>query len=74
MTFQYEIEKGVEMPPDKRKTSKYPFEKMEVGDSFFVPEKTAISLQSTCSLYKQKTGYKFILREVDGGVRIWRSE
>lgn len=78
----YSIEKNVAIPTierPNRKTGayKYPFAKMEVGDSFFVPinrEKELKSVASSSSLYGSKLGRKFTTRKVVGGVRVWRIE
>lgn len=78
----YPIEKNVAIPTierPNRKTGayKYPFAKMEVGDSFFVPinrEKEMKSVASSCSLYGKKFSRRFTARTVHGGVRVWRIE
>lgn len=72
---EFKIEKDVPVV----RASKYPFPKMDVGDSFLVPNtttyardgKTAIAAASRFGL---KHGWKFVCRTVDGGVRIWRAE
>lgn len=68
----FEIEKGVAIP---RGRGMYPFRNMEVGDSFFVPGATAKNL-STCACQfsaRHGHGWKFSVRTVDGGVRVWRT-
>lgn len=72
----YQIEKNIQMPASVRagRTYKYPFTQMEVGDSFFVPEKTAARFQSTASSASKRHSMKFRCRNVDGGVRCWRVE
>lgn len=74
-----EIEKGIEVPSGRCET-KYPFSRMEVGDSFFVPCAQAVKrkLQSNLGAYglrcasNQKSGQKFVTRQVEGGIRVWR--
>lgn len=61
------IEKDVAMPEHCSRT-KYPWTKMEVGDSFFIPKLT-ISLGATNERYKPK---KFIARKDGEGYRVWR--
>lgn len=68
-----EIERGIPMPQKVRgRDAKYPWEKMEVGDSFFVQgRKTFGNQASTRSL---KDGKKYTTRKENGGVRVWRLE
>ncbi len=67
------VEKNIPIPPF-RKTLKYPFEGMEVGDSFFVTDVKRNNLAITARKYGSKTGKKFLVRDVKGGVRCWRVE
>ena len=67
------IEKNIPIPTFK-KTLKYPFEEMQVGDSFFVKDVKRNNLSITARKYGSKTGRKFLVREVEGGVRCWRVE
>ena len=72
----YEIERGVEMPVIK-KTAKYPFKDLAVGDSFFVPDEAGMSgrrMHSTAYNYGKRYGMKFVARRVEGGMRVWRQE
>ena len=72
----YEIERGVEMPVIK-KTAKYPFKELAVGDSFFVPDADGLSgrrMHSTAYNYGKRYGMKFVARRVEGGMRVWRQE
>lgn len=87
---EYEIEKGVPMPVGphgkERKWDQYPWAKMEVGDSFFVPTPEAKdpvkaqsrllgSLNNSGRAWRKKTGHenwRFLGRRVEGGVRVWR--
>lgn len=71
------IEKNVEIPAQVRKgsgtrKSKYPFAEMEMNDSFFVPERTTKQFAPTAYGAAKKLGRKFTLRNVEGGVRVWR--
>ena len=61
------IEKGVALPT-RALNGKYPFAEMEVGDSFFVPKKRTIQTKSAAT----QLGFKFKVRHVDGGCRVWR--
>lgn len=75
-TPQIKIEKGVPLPVGR---GKYPWREMDVGDSFFVPDVTGVKLSAAASAYTircRSTGKpvpKFSVRNVDGGVRVWRT-
>ena len=61
------VDKGVPLP-----WHRYPWDEMEVGDSFFVPDKTPASISSPRLHAERSLGIKTISRAVDGGVRVWR--
>lgn len=66
------IEKDVPLPKKARgPKERYPFEVMEVGDSFYVKTKRGTSLYTLSSRHS-KDGKKFTCRRVDDGFRIWR--
>ena len=70
----YSIEKNIPVPEGR---SKYPFPKMEVGDSFFVPSKDIVGARISVALnyYKRKNPKKtFISRKSADGMRIWRTK
>jgi len=55
--------------------SKFPLQKLEIGQSFFVPcstpaDKNAVSVSAR--YFAQKLKRKFTTRSVDGGMRVWR--
>ena len=69
------IEKGVPMP--KKNSSggyKYPFIKMEVGDSLFIPSTEAdiIKVRSAAFGFGRLNKMTFTTLSVDGGCRVWR--
>lgn len=71
----FEIESGKPIPPDPRK--KYPFDQMEVGDSFFVPlgdnEQRVKKTVSNCARsFGKRVGQRFSIRSDGDGIRIWR--
>lgn len=79
MTF--EIEKGVPIPPKKSKLNKYPFHAMEPGDSFLIPlppevDRRTFTVRVTVRVaaWRKATGYRFTIRTMEGGVRVWRVE
>jgi hypothetical protein len=60
-------------------TKKYPFDDMEVGDSFFVPHPKAKAARQAALGRNSRPTPKhrpfrdhWATREVEGGVRIWR--
>lgn len=68
----FEIESSVEVRP----RGKYPFTRMEVGESVFIAGETtkpggAYTAAQVMGLSK---GWKFTGRKVEGGIRIWRVE
>ncbi len=76
MVNEFHIEKGIPVPKMTgagRKT-KYPFDVMEVGDSFFVKDAKVKTLSRTCGSHGKRLSRKFISRTVEGGVRVWRTE
>lgn len=78
---EFKIEKGVPIPARKfgsGRTPKYPWRAMEVGDSFFVqsdnPKQTQQAITSTACNRRSHYGSRFTVRQVEGGVRVWRIE
>lgn len=76
--MSYEIEKGVE-PPRVGKKQKYPWSKMSVGDSFFVPcegDTRRVVANNTSNAGRiwtraNKPDCRISSHQVDGGVRVW---
>jgi hypothetical protein len=69
----YKIEKNI--PIGYANKPMYPFDKMEVGDSFFVKgdKKKANSVGVAVSGYKKRTpGVYFTCRVSNEGIRVWR--
>lgn len=71
MTSKFPIKKNVPIPSFP---NKYPWEALEIGDSFFVNGKRATLLSSAKGHTERKTGRKFTTRSVEGGCRVWRVE
>ena len=82
----YKIDKDIPIPKCRNDT-KYPFDSLEVGDSFFVScehtSKTFINMQRYVSYANRKRKaeekvnpgqniVRFISRRVDEGIRVWR--
>ncbi len=70
----YKIEKEVALPPMWDRST-YPFEEMEIGDSFFVPGRENCERVRAMASYKNKSHMKkFIIRTFSDGIRVWRIE
>ena len=53
----------------------YPFEDMDPGDSFFLPDKDKANAARVASIRfrrKHQPNWNFKMRKVDGGWRLWR--
>lgn len=78
---EFEIEKGIPVPEIiERRASHYPWEQMEVGDSFYAPvqgEEDTVSrvrnrLNQARANAKKKYGIDTIINADHKGVRVWR--
>ena len=67
------IEKNIPISNDGR-LCKYPFDQMEVGDSFFVPKDEAEKARSSAWKYAKRKGMRFETRKEKDGARIWRTK
>lgn len=68
----FKIEKGV--PFVEKLTGKYPFNQMEVGDSFVVSKDEILSATASAYRYAACNNAKFARRKIDGVFRIFRVE
>jgi hypothetical protein len=50
----------------------YPFSKMQVNQSFFVPDVTARDLRGAIYGATQRYNHRYISRSTDTGARVWR--
>lgn len=78
-----QVERGIPIPPKNlSRPSRWPISSLtEVGMSFFVPfgdrtekdqrRSLQTSLSATCT--SRRDLGKFTVRQVDGGVRVWRT-
>ena len=73
---EFHIEKGIPVPKmtGAGRKNKYPFDAMEVGDSFFIKDGKVKTLSRSCGTYGKRLERKFTSRTVDGGARVWRVE
>lgn len=70
----YPIDKGVPIPPSSHGKGRliYPWDEMEVGDSF-VPRGKTGACSLVLSANAQRPGKTFLARRTDGVSRIWRT-
>ena len=68
-----EIDKDIPRPLST-KGSKYPFERMDLGDSFFVPGITSSHLSNGARQWGRHHNMKFVVRKEADGARVWRVE
>jgi len=75
MTFV--IERDVPLP-EKNVRWKYPFDQMEVGDSFFVVNKDTTQMSALCKRAGKRLSARFVTAKAEkgtqSGVRVWRME
>jgi len=77
---EFKIDKNVPIPEGRwgKRRKKYPFDEMEVGDSFFIHGGKQESITSIMRHWREKLGHKYTTRSVveNGvkGVRVWRIE
>lgn len=72
-----DIDKNVPMPTSRTGgiPEEYRFAEMEVGDSILVPEGTTKgAVYSAAQQWGNRFGKRFIGRQREGGLRIWRAE
>jgi hypothetical protein len=65
------IEKGVPLPPKRKREATYPFANMAVGDSFLMPDFIVNATSIACT-YARRGGFKVATRKTRDGVRVWR--
>jgi hypothetical protein len=77
MQMEILIEDGVPVTPAKLGSPplyRWPFEKMQVGQSFALPEEHATAIRSAVSRYAARTQTKFVTRIENGTIRCWRTK
>lgn len=78
----YKLQDNIPIPPRvvAGRRSKYPFKQMIIGSSFLVPKKDAdgdlkrlmTRMASAAATAEKNFNYKFTLRKLPDGVRVWR--
>lgn len=73
---EFTIDKGIPVPKQvgTGRKNKYPFDALEVGDSFFVKDAKVKTLSRTCGSHGKRLSRRFISRTVEGGARVRRTE
>lgn len=72
-----QIEKGVPIPENRgvgnnpKQPSKYPWQQLEVGDSFAAEVEPDV-LRASAYKRGRKYGERYVVRSEDGGSRCWR--
>ena len=66
------VEKGIELPKGRIGQQKYPWDEMDIGDSFYVAGGDLKRIRWAATANGSKYGRKYSVRAVDGGVRTWR--
>ena len=67
------IEDDIPIPVHGRSVSKYPFEQMKIGQSFFAPGATVARMQGAAQGFRNKhKDYRFAVRAEGKGARVWR--
>ena len=70
----FEIEKNIPIQ-GLVKAGKYPFLKMEIGDSFHVKEPVTHKIHSAVSIHNKKYMPKhWVSRTDETGIRVWRDK
>lgn len=67
---EFAIEKGIPLPTALNR--KYPWDQLEIGDSFLVPDKTPNLLRSCMKSAEDRFGFAFTAFADKNGTRIWR--
>lgn len=69
----FEVEKDIPLPKTRQKLKKYPWDSMEIGDSFLVPKTEGKNARASAYASGFKSGRKYASRlQKDGTTRIWR--
>lgn len=68
------VEKGVPIPTPRQCNKKYPYDQMEPGDSFLVPEDEGQSAYVACRTWGKDAGMEWTRRKTAAGWRIWRTK
>lgn len=67
------VDKNMQIPlkPGKQ-TQSYPWDKMQITDSFFIKNGSISATRSAASIHGKRLDMVFRVATVEGGVRVWR--
>lgn len=75
--MSFVIEKDVPLP-ERNVRWKYPFDQMDIGDSFFVANKDTTQMSALCKRANKRLERRFVTAKAEkgsqSGVRVWRME
>lgn len=85
--IRYTVDRNIPIPGNPKichinkpkKKNKYPFDEMDIGDSFFVPfeedvpNKSILNRVRNAMTAEYAKDFKFIARQMNDGVRVWRT-
>ena len=74
MDSKYEIEKNISMPKARSSKYNFPFDEMEIGNSFFVDKSEFSRARASASIYGKANNKKFETRVGAKGGRVWRTK
>lgn len=72
--MDYVIEKNVPMPVSRQGKKRWPFDNMEVGDSFGFEPENQKKVAGAASAHGRAYGKKFSVQQTESGPRCWRTE
>lgn len=67
------IDKNVPLPPPRANHNKYPWNIMQVGDSFIIPQESHSAYSNAYRASERYAPKRFVCRQVKEGYRIWRT-
>ena len=72
--MEIKIEKGIPMPEKSKPKSKYPFDSIEVGDSFFTDLISSSTLYQIAYIWRKtnQNEWRFKAVKENEGARVWR--
>lgn len=74
---EFPISSGIPIPRKRKPRKAFPFDRLEIGDSFFVPGELPKTMSAARYAAQVETGHVFATRTVveqeTGGVRVWRT-
>lgn len=70
----FAIEDNIPPPvPTKGRPQLYPYDRLEVGQSFFVPNGDYRTISTCARRWGRSNNRSFVARTINGGVRLWRT-